>query len=56
MHNLAYFYHWDRESCWNCPITERGMWNDKIRQQLKAEAPKGGKNSGRTPKTYKESK
>lgn len=37
IHNLAYFYHWGREECWNMPCTERGMWNDKIRQQLKAE-------------------
>lgn len=55
MHNLAYFYHWSREECWNTPVTERGAFNDKIRQQLKAES-KGSSNNG-TPKnksSYKE--
>lgn len=57
IHNLAYFYHWGRDECWNLPCTERGVFNDKIRQQLKAES-KGGKNSGtpRNPlKEYRES-
>lgn len=57
IHNLAYFYHWGREECWNTPCTERGVFNDQIRHQLKAES-NGGKNSG-TPKKkpkYKESR
>lgn len=56
IHNLAYFYHWGREECWNTPCSERGAFNDQIRQQIKAES-KGSSNSG-TPKTnsYKESK
>ena len=55
VHNLAYFYHWSREECWNTPCTERGVFNDRIKRQLKAES-NGGNNSG-TPKTsnYKES-
>lgn len=55
IHNLAYFYHWGREECWNTPCTERGVFNDRIRSQLKAES-KGSSNSG-TPKKskYKES-
>ena len=43
IHNLAYFYHWGREECWNIPCTERGVFNDRIRQQLKAE--NGGSSS-----------
>lgn len=56
IHNLAYFYHWGREECWNTPCTERGVFNDRIRKQLKAESS-GGSNSG-TPNTpkYKESR
>ena len=54
IHNLAYFYHWGREECWNTPCTERGVFNDRIRQQLKAES--GGMNSGTPNKPkYKES-
>lgn len=55
IHNLAYFYHWSREECWNVPCTERGMFNDQIRKQMKAE--NGGNNSG-SPKDiskYRES-
>ena len=55
VHNLAYFYHWSREECWNIPCTERGVFNDRIRQQLKAES-KGSSNSGTPNKPkYKES-
>lgn len=55
IHNLAYFYHWGREECWNTPCTERGVFNDQIRQQLKAES--GSSNNSGTPKksSYKES-
>ena len=56
MHNLAYFYHWSREECWNTPCTERGVFNDRIRQQMRAES-KGSSNSSSTPKSprdYKE--
>ena len=56
IHNLAYFYHWGREELWNMPCTERGVWNDRIKQQIKAES-KSGNNSGNTPKSsYKESR
>lgn len=56
IHNLAYFYKWGREECWNCPCHERGMWNDRIKQQMKAEL-NSGTNSGNTPKSsYKESR
>lgn len=48
VHNLAYFYHWSREECWNIPCTERGVFNDQIRQQLKAESSSSS-NSGTTP-------
>lgn len=55
IHNLAYFYHWSREECWNTPCTERGVFNDQIRQQLKAESG-GSSNSGtHNLKEYKES-
>lgn len=38
IHNLAYFYHWGREECWNTPCREREVFNDQIRRQLKAES------------------
>ena len=54
IHNLAYFYHWSRQECWNMPCTERGVCNDQIRRQLKAE---NGSNDSDTPSLnkYKES-
>lgn len=56
IHNLSYFYHWGREECWNTPCTERGVFNDRIRQQLKAESGSGS-NSGTSNKPkYKESR
>lgn len=56
VHNLAYFYHWGHKECWELPCTERRVFNDRIRKQLKAES-NGGSNNGGTPKTskYKES-
>ena len=55
IHNLAYIYHWSREECWNIPCTERGVFNDMIKQQIKAES--GGNNSGTPNKPkYKESR
>lgn len=55
VHNLAYFYHWSKEECWNTPCTERGVFNDMIRHQLKVES--GSNNSGtpNNPSKYKES-
>lgn len=56
IHNLAYFYHWGREELWNMPCTERGVWNDRIKQQIKAEN-KSSNNSGNTPRSsYKENR
>lgn len=56
IHNLAYFYHWGREECWNTPCTERGVFNDKIRQQLKAEnSSVSGSGTPSKPK-YRESR
>lgn len=57
IHNLAYFYHWGRSECWNMPCTERGVFNDKIRQQLRAESGKSSNNSStsHSPSKYKES-
>ena len=54
IHNLAYFYHWSRQECWNMPCTERGVFNDQTRRQLKAE---NGSNDNDTPSLnkYKES-
>lgn len=58
IHNLAYFYHWSREECWNTPCTQRGVFNDQIRKQLKAESSgNSGSNSGtQNTKGYKESR
>lgn len=55
IHNLAYFYHWGREECWNTPCTERGVFNDRIRQQLKAESSSSNGGTPNRPK-YKESR
>lgn len=44
MHNLAYFYHWGRDECLHCPCSQRGVYNDQIKQQVKAEST-GGKTS-----------
>lgn len=56
VHYLAYFYHWGREECWKVPCTERGVFIDQIRKQLKAENG-GSSNSGthNNPSSYKES-
>ena len=55
VHNLAYFSDWSREECWNTPCTERGVFNDMIKQQIKAES--GGNNSGTPNKPkYEESR
>ena len=37
MHVLAYIYHWDRDSIWNIPISERKKWVLLIQEQQKAE-------------------
>ena len=56
IHNLAYFYHWSREECWNTPCTERGMFNDQIRLQLKTDTSNSGNNSSNhNNNKYKES-
>lgn len=54
IHNLAYFYHWSREQCWHCPCTERGVFNDRIKQQIKAESESSPKGGSPTKKPYKE--
>ena len=54
VHNLAYFYHWGREECWNTPCTERGVFNDQIRKQLNAES--GSSNNSGTPKSHSKNK
>lgn len=55
MHNLAYFYHWSREECWNIPCTERGVFNDQILLQKKAENNGGNNSSTPSKSKYKES-
>lgn len=55
IHVLAYFYHWGREECWNTPCTERGVFYDKIRQQIRAESGNGSTNSSTNSSRYKES-
>ncbi len=52
IHQLSYFYHWGREECWNTPCTQRGVFIDQIKQQLKVES---GKSTGGSHKPkYKE--
>ena len=56
IHNLSYFYHWGREECWNTPCTQRGVFVDRIKQQLKAESRNASSGSPKKPsKHYKES-
>lgn len=43
IHNLAYFYHWGYDECWHMPCRERGVFNDRIRKQIKAENNGGNK-------------
>lgn len=44
IHILAYFYHWNRTDCFNTPVTERGVFVDRIVKQIKLEN-NSGKNS-----------
>lgn len=37
MHVLAYIYHWDRDSLWNIPISERRKWVEIVMQQKNSE-------------------
>ena len=37
MHILAYVYHWDRNSLWNIPISERKKWVEIVTEQKNAE-------------------
>ena len=41
IHNLSYFYHWGHEECWHIPSRERGVFNDRIIKQIKAENNSG---------------
>ena len=52
IHTLSYFYHWGREECWNTPCTLRGVFFDKIKQQIKAE--NSGTSSSPNQSKYKE--
>ena len=54
IHQLAYFYHWGREECWNTPCTQRGVFIDQIRQQVKLESGSGNHSSPSKSK-YRES-
>lgn len=55
IHNLAYFYHWGMNECWHCPCSLRGVFNDQIKQQLKAETEGSSKGGSPKPtKPYKE--
>lgn len=55
IHNLAYFYHWGREECWYTPCSERGAFNDLIKEQMKAESNGSSKGGTSKLKSYKES-
>lgn len=37
IHNIAYIYHWGYEECWRIPSSKRGVFNDRIIKQIKAE-------------------
>lgn len=41
IHNLSYFYHWGYEECWRIPSKKRGVFNDRIIKQVKAESNSG---------------
>jgi len=53
IHQLSYFYHWGREECWNTPCSQRGVFIDQIKQQIKLE--NGKSPSSPTKPKYKES-
>lgn len=54
IHTLSYFYHWGREECWNTPCSQRGVFVDKIKQQIKAE--NSGTSSSPKKSKYRESR
>ena len=37
MHILAYLYHWDRNSLWDIPISERRKWVSIVLEQQQRE-------------------
>lgn len=39
MHIISYVYHWERDTVWKLPITERKKWVKLIIKQKKAEDP-----------------
>ena len=55
MHILAYCYHWDRDTLWKMPRSERKLWVDMVQRQKKAESD-AVNNENSTPKSdYMES-
>lgn len=55
MHNISYFYHWGADEVYHLPCSKRGVFNDLIKHQLKAETSKVPTESGSLPKKpYKE--
>jgi hypothetical protein len=55
IHNLSYFYHWGRKECWNTPCSERGVFVDQIKMQIKAESGNSVSSSENNSPKYKES-
>ena len=54
IHNLAYFYHWGYAECWKIPSRERGVFNDRIIKQVKAENNGGNSGSKPSSNSYKD--
>ena len=54
MHILAYCYHWDRDTLWSLPRSERKMWVEIVREQKKVEN-NSSNDSDNNPNTYRES-
>lgn len=54
MHNLSYFYHWGPNEVYRLPCSKRGIFNDYVKHQLKAESKGISSGSGSSKKPYKE--
>lgn len=55
MHILAYCYHWDRDTLWKMPRSERKMWVEIVQKQKKAENDALNNENGTPESAYKES-
>ena len=55
MHILAYCYHWDRDTLWKMPRSERKLWVEMVQKQKKAESDALSNENGTPESAYMES-